>query len=826
MNRASGKIRFAVGVMLFAPFAVLAQQQLTAAPAPGEFEEVVVTAQKRSALLQDVPFSVAATSEDTIRNAGVSSIVDLARNVAGLTIADLGPGQSQLAIRGISSGQVIRDQPGVKEQVGVYIDETPISVALFTPDLELFDLDRFEVLRGPQGTLFGAGSESGTLRYITKQPKLGVTEAVADANVEEVIGNGNDIGEGFRGAANMPLGDTVAVRMVGYFTRRPGFITALHPDGTTSAHVNDGSRGGGRFMLLWKPIDELTIEPRLVIQNLQTNGYPREDVYNILANPYTTAPGFPPVTIGRYQQFTQHPEGVRDDFRLSDLKVDYDFGLATLTSITSYADRDVTVLRDASQLTDSVTWDVSPNTINGVSQAATNTELHLTSPLYDRTRLSVFSEEARVGSNRTNQMMDWLGIDWLGGAFYQHVGRRYGQDLPTPGYDAFTERLYGTNSVANNAPPDTPFFSDLLYSLKQYAFFGEANFHFREQFIATVGLRYYHFTEDRVLNFGGFFASPTPPGGVPASTSSNGVSPRFILSYRVNDDLQFNAQASRGFRLGGINDPINIPLCSATDIQVFGNQKNWKDETVWNYELGAKMRFLERKITLDVAAFDAQIKDLQATTTAGTCSSRIVFNVPTARSAGVEAELFARPTPAFDFGLSATWVDAKLTSSVTSTDTAGNTVIVGGLADGNRLPTAPKFQAVGSIGFNQPIDSVRTFFSVLTVQYVGSSFSQFENEQPNFGLIGGALPNSAGLIPFGGPLTVSQIAFDAELPGYTLVNLRAGLRSDKWEVAAYANNLGNKLVHTALDYERGRSARVGYLVNQPRTIGLSCHLNF
>ena len=117
--------------------------------APGALEEVVVTAQKRAANLQDVPFSVAATSQEQIRNSGSSNIVDLARNVAGLAIADLGPGQSQMAIRGISAGQVIRDQPGVKEQVGVYLDESPISVALFTPDLELFDLDRFEVLRGP-----------------------------------------------------------------------------------------------------------------------------------------------------------------------------------------------------------------------------------------------------------------------------------------------------------------------------------------------------------------------------------------------------------------------------------------------------------------------------------------------------------------------------------------------------------------------------------------------------------------------------------------------------------------------------------------------------
>src|SRR5262249_34783464 len=157
-----------------------------------------------------VPFSISSTSQDQIRNSGAIDVVDLARNVAGLAIADLGPGQSQMAIRGISSGQVIRDQPGVKEQVGVYLDESPISVALFTPDLELFDLDRFEVLRGPQGTLYGAGSEAGTVRYITAQPKLGRTEIFTDAAFEDVTHG--DEGGFLRMSMNVPLGDNMAAR--------------------------------------------------------------------------------------------------------------------------------------------------------------------------------------------------------------------------------------------------------------------------------------------------------------------------------------------------------------------------------------------------------------------------------------------------------------------------------------------------------------------------------------------------------------------------------------------------------------------------------------
>src|SRR5437763_9705705 len=251
-------------------------------------QEIIVTAQKREANLQDVPFSVSATSQDQIRNSGVADIVDLARNIAGFAVADLGPGQSQVAIRGIRSGQVIRDQPGVTEQVGVYLDESPISVALFTPDLELFDLDRFEVLRGPQGTLFGAGSESGTVRYITRQPQLGKTEVSLDASLETV--SHGDEGGYLRAALNLPVSDVVAARLVGYWHHLPGFVDAIRPIGPIGANspsgfnvqkaINDGDRSGVRFAFLAKPSAELSITPRILFQKLETHGYPRYQPYN------------------------------------------------------------------------------------------------------------------------------------------------------------------------------------------------------------------------------------------------------------------------------------------------------------------------------------------------------------------------------------------------------------------------------------------------------------------------------------------------------------------------------------------------------------------
>ena len=314
---------------------------------------------------------------------------------------------------------------------------------------------------------------------------------------------------------------------------------------------------------------------------------------------------------------------------------------------------------------------------------------------------------------------------------------------------------------------------------------------------------------------------------LPGSTSSDGYSPRAILAFDPTADVQLTAQVSRGFRLGGINDPLNRPLCSPEDIVIFGSTQTFDDEKVWNYELGAKMQFAERRVTFNIAAFYSDIEGLQATTDAGSCSSRIVFNVPKAQSIGVEAELFARASDNWDFGISATWVNAELKSSVTST-VGGVTTVVSGLADGKRLPTAPEFQAAASLGYTVPFGNDLDGFANLTVQYVGSSFSQFGDNTENFGLIArqpNQLPGSARLIPFGDP-SIDTFAFAAELESYDIGNLRFGVRNDRWEAAAFVNNLWDERAFLALDRERGRSARVGYLTNMPRTYGLLLRMNF
>jgi outer membrane receptor protein involved in Fe transport len=239
--------------------------------AQADIEEITVTATKRESTIRDVPFSINVQTQDDIQRSGASDIEELSRNIAGLTVQNLGPGQSQVAIRGVSAGQIVRDQPGVKEQVGVYLDESVISLSLFTPDFDLYDLNRVETLRGPQGTLFGSGSIGGTIRYITNAPDP--TAFAGNFEVDVNTMSDGETGGGVKGMVNIPLGESSALRLVGFTTQFPGWIDARQEDGSFKEDVNGGERLGIRAALAFSPTDNLTITPRVVYQELTTDGF-------------------------------------------------------------------------------------------------------------------------------------------------------------------------------------------------------------------------------------------------------------------------------------------------------------------------------------------------------------------------------------------------------------------------------------------------------------------------------------------------------------------------------------------------------------------------
>ena len=312
-----------------------------------KLEEIVVTATRRTETVMDVPFSVNVQEEADIQRLNTFSLEGLSRNIAGLNIQNLGPGQSVVTIRGISSGQIVRDQPGLKEQVGVYLDDTPISISLFTPDLDLYDVQRVETLRGPQGTLFGSGSIGGTVRYVTNKPQLGVKDVRTQFDLNTI--DSGSAGGHVKAAFNAPLGDNAAVRVTSYGTRYGGFIDALRATGETDNNVNDGGRFGGRVSVLWKPTENVTITPRLVYQNIDMDGFNREEFFNLFANPYSTTRT--PVQLGERQQFLLLNEAFEDETLILDNVVKWNMNnRVEATYVASYTKRDLLVSRDSSAL--------------------------------------------------------------------------------------------------------------------------------------------------------------------------------------------------------------------------------------------------------------------------------------------------------------------------------------------------------------------------------------------------------------------------------------------------------------------------------------------
>ena len=784
-----GAAALSVAMPAWAQTEAEAQAQAANQPEPNQGDLIIVTATKRASTIQDVPFSINAQTQEDIQRANASTIEDISRNVAGLAVQNLGPGQSQVSIRGVSAGQIVRDQPGVKEQVGVYLDESVVSLSLFTPDFDLFDLNRVETLRGPQGTLFGSGSVGGTLRYITNQPKLGRTEGLAEANLN--VAAGGDLGGYLKGMVNAPLGETAAIRVAGYMQKFPGFVDALGPAG--GKNVNDGSRWGMRASIFWQPVAELKITPRFVYQEVRADGFNRQEEFNLYLNEFTT----PSHNFDRREQYLLKNEEFKDNTLLADLTASYDFGGVELTSVTSYINRDILVSRDASALTHSVSIDL------GLDLAVTD----LPSNLRDTTDLQTWTQELRLASTGSDP------FQWVVGGFFSDVDRVYHQRLPTPGYDAFVDDALGAGTsvgASNGFPLNSPYNSDLPYKIKQKAVFGEASYDFG-QFKLTAGGRYYDFNEKRDFISGGLFSNADVHLG--DKTSSSGISPRFIATWEPNRNLSVNLQAAKGFRLGGVNDPLNLPLCSDDDEALFGPfAGEFKDETLWNYEAGVK--YSKGIVTINGALFHTKINDLQVTLDAGTCSSRLVFNAK-AHTTGAELEINANPIEGLDLSLSGSLVSAEFDETL-----PGVLAATTGIRNGNRLPSVPKFQMAAAVTYGQRFSDNADWNFTASAQHIGSRFTQPADQENN--------PRDfAHGLPFNGMTGDEVTTLDLKLPAYTLFNLSAGLDFDSGtSVSLYVNNLFDANPRLSFDKERGGRARLGFNIGLPRIIGVTVRQKF
>jgi outer membrane receptor protein involved in Fe transport len=774
----------------------------TAAAQQGVLEEITVTATKRESTIQDVPFSINAQTAKDIQRSGATDLEELSRNVAGLTIQNLGPGQSQVAIRGVSAGQIVRDQPGVKEQVGVYLDESVISLSLFTPDFDLYDLNRVETLRGPQGTLFGSGSVGGTIRYITNKPDANQFEGSVELDVNTVTDG--EMGWHAKGMVNLPLGEgSAALRLVGYTTEYGGFIDARQEDGSFKEDVNSGNRTGMRAALSFNVGDNITIMPRIAYQEVTTDGFARQEAFNLFANPYTT--DRPAVQLGERQQHLLLDEEFSDETLLADLVFEASFDAFDFTFVGSQMNRDILVSRDASALTGSVTV-----SLGGLGFPEEN--VTLPSNLRDTTDLTQTTFEARVSSNGDGR------LDWLAGVFVSDVERNYSQRLPTPGYDAMTDAALGdgtSDAVSNGlAPVDSPYSADLPYDIQQVAVFGEVTFSLTDALRITAGGRFYDFEEERVFWSGGLFSNGDGP--FTDTTSSDGFTPRILASWSLNDNVTLNAQASQGFRLGGVNDPLNETLCEPDDLITYAGNPRYVDEKMWNYEAGIKSVW-SNGVTFNAAAFYSDIEDLQVTFDAGSCSSRVVFNVPSAHTAGVEFEVNAQPTDALFLSLAGSVLESEFDSAITTP--SGDPL--NGVQDGNRLASVPEFQMAASGSYTFPLgmfDGSEGFVTA-TIHHVGDRITQPGDQVPG---AGDFLHN----LPYAGMDGTEVTTVDLELDAYTIMNLSTGIEKDDWSATLYVHNVTDENADLSFNRERGGRARLAYFTNRPRTIGVVFRKSF
>ena len=396
--------------------------------------------------------------------------------------------------------------------------------------------------------------------------------------------------------------------------------------------------------------------------------------------------------------------------------------------------------------------------------------------------------------------------------------RTYARRLPTPGYDAVTDAVFEdpgfSDSLRNGFPADSPYNADLPYDIEQIALFGEVSFDVSDLLQLTVGGRWYDFDESRTITQGGLFSSGFD--GIVDKTTSDGFTPRVMASYDLNDNVTLNAQASQGFRLGGVNDPLNATLCTPQDELIFGGFQSYSDEKMWNYEAGIKSTF-DNGVTLNAAAFYSDIEDLQVTLDAGSCSSRISFNVPKAHTAGVEFELGAQPTESLYLSLAGSVLQAEFDSTVTD----ANDNILGGVADGNRLASVPDFQIAASGVYNFPVSFFggSDGFLTATIHHVGDRITQPSDQ------LAGSGEFSSGL-PYGGATGDEVTSLDLLLDPYTIINLSLGIEQDAWSATLYMHNVADENADLSFDRERGGRARLAFRTNKPRTIGLVYRRSF
>lgn len=588
--------------------------------------EIVVTAQKRAERLIDTPQSVTAVSTADLQKLGATQLVDFVNTVPGLQFATQGAGKSTVSLRGITTGN------DVSQTVGIYVDEVPygsssafVKGALLALDVGLFDLDRIEVLRGPQGTLYGASSMGGIFKYVTRAPSFAGFGGSAQAGISSTHAGGTS----YNGAVslNIPVvSDKIAVRAGGFYSRDGGYIDNV---ATGQKDVDRGKIYGGRVDGLLKPVDDLSIRITGFAQDIRRDGSRYSD-YSFSGIPLN----------GPLAQSHPLNEPFKSNFRLVSATVNYDFGLATLVSSTSYQTSRNTFTQD---LTGAYLAFLPLLGITG-GQAVGYTEVDLTRK---------FTQELRLAAPSKSK------LEWLLGAFYTR--EKSSSDQATSIYGAglavFPFKLSATTG------PST---------YEEYAFFGDLTWHLTDRFDVTGGVRYAHNSQLTEQTGSGLLDAPQP-----RRTSGEGVVTYLANArYHLSDLATAYVRFATGYRPGGPN-PLARGIVSGQLLFA----PSFKSDTLKSYEAGVKAETTDRKLSVNASVYHISWDNIQVV--AAIEGRTGLVNSAGAHIDGAELALAARPSR----GVTFTGAFAYNHSALTQAD------VNLGAAKGERLPNAPRYSA-------------------------------------------------------------------------------------------------------------------------------------
>lgn len=792
-NRYSPRITAAVAAALglSAPMGAAVAQAVAADGTV--LEEIIVTATRREANVQDIPFNIVALGSDALSDLRITNLSEFTRAVPGLYVANQGPrGSNLMTVRGLNVSSINASESvgnGTGGTVATYLGEIPLFV-----DLKMIDMERVEALLGPQGTLYGSGTLGGAIRYLPNRPDTSET-ALEIGGRTYALGQSDGIGYDLHGVVNVPLGeDQLAVRLAVGYTDDPGFIDYNYivrepgvsdpePDRDDPAAVAANLRKvkdadseetlTGRAALLWNITDAVTA-------NL-TYFYQQQDVGARTVNHDLS------FDTGRYVSGHRFLEPNDKKNQLLALELSWDLGFADLTSATGTSKFESNGQRDQTDLL--MDFDYGYEDFPQFAAYAREDQEEKT-----------FNQEVRLVSQGTER---W---NWIAGAFYNKFEGESSSREFTPGIPDW----YGF-------PPGTP---DLEYlatadeTFEEMALFGEIGFHFTEAWQATVGARWFDYDDDVELQTAfPFFADP--PGdvqlaGVRNKTGDDDVIFKFNTSYEFNDDMMAYLTVSEGYRRGGVNSG---PLCTGDSVgQSFcltESEVLIKPDTTTNYELGLRSMWLDGRLIVNAAAYYIDWQDIQVLGTSATGGVPITVNGSAAESKGIELTTRWSLTDNLELAANVTFNDAKL-----SEDAPG--LVDGADAfDGDRLAGTPEQQGTLLLAYTRPLDNGLTVTADYTLSAVSDVYTK------------------VGLRDNG-----------EALPGWTVHGLSFGLTDGRWSARLYADNLFDKYAVTSVRRDPSYIRRLGtgpddvvpeqqfasrtYFQSmlRPRTVGLEFNYRF